>query len=439
MKYALSDTQLLMWRLCREFPINVCCVATISDDFNEAQILEALDAVKNRHQILQVGVSQVNGQDKPTFVKLSNSIPFIFSPDLNLAEEINLQLVLPFTHGESGDIDYLWRFIAGPNRGGKGTDLLLIFEHTIGDGMSGAFFFRDLITALRKRPLKQLPWVAPIDERVPQAIKKRSLKNNEQPCDLKPNEKASIRLTSSTAKSLPPELLPKIRFWELDQIVVERIKRRSHTKSVSLHGVITGAFLSVICEVLENEEKRKLSCLSPLNLRNDLEPPVQDEFGEFIARVVTTHDVAQVSSKNFWDLAIDIKSQITAARDNLAVFESVTQASQLIKESSPLPITATIGENETQAVADLVSSNLGLLDFINASRENNCSESSFSNNLSLSQFRFTVTGIRQEAFILCFSSLNGKLFGTLRTFKHLTSAAQANLVISKALATLSRL
>ncbi|MBU7023456.1 MAG: hypothetical protein HXS40_04745, partial [Theionarchaea archaeon] len=89
--------------------------------------------------------------------------------------------------------------------------------------------------------------------------------------------------------------------------LVERCRR----ESTSVHGALCAAMLISARRQICNSDQAHpitLNCMSPVDLRPYLNPPLEEELGFFASMVITAHKVH--NNEGFWDLARSVRSQV---------------------------------------------------------------------------------------------------------------------------------
>ncbi|HEY9710865.1 MAG TPA: hypothetical protein V6D48_21845, partial [Oculatellaceae cyanobacterium] len=191
---------------------------------------------------------------------------------------------------------------------------------------------------------------------------------------------------------------------------MDRLIARCRQEQTTVQGAVCASFLLELAAEVSSSEETVLKCLSPLNLRNYLAPPVGENFGEYVARVITSHLLNQ--GTQFWDLARDVKHQINQAIVDKNIFSG---ASKAISFLSTNPNTMTVRQYGKDMVSsDITVTNLGRLE-IPLRR----------GGLELEKLFFTVTGLRHEQIIVGITTIGGKMCVTFRYLDSLTPSASA--------------
>jgi hypothetical protein len=102
---------------------------------------------------------------------------------------------------------------------------------------------------------------------------------------------------------------------------------RSRREEASLHGVLLAALMFSLVT-----EATTFRASHPFDLRAELQPPVGEDLGLFIASLWTVHNVSPVS--HFWDVARDVTRQILAVIARGAYFDAALQVRQSLAPSS---------------------------------------------------------------------------------------------------------
>ena len=291
------------------------------------------------------------------------------------------------------------------------SDLLLTYHH-IGDGLSGAYLMRDLwceITApgsYRER----LPEMPPID----QLLATVSMGDEKYAVDF--DWKFEVDGNSKLEKKVTQPKL-QLLYWDFSLRETERLVTRCRQEKTTVHRALCASFLLSLADLVGSSEETILKCLSPFNLRNYLSIPVGEIFGEYVARILTSHSLNPQTQ--FWNLAREVKQQISDAVVNKKIYEGGSKAKSFL---STKPNKITVRQYGSDMVnSDITITNLGRLK-IPVHR----------GKLELEKLYFTVTGLRNELMIVSIATIGGKMCVTFRYIESLLTSISAQKINQRA-------
>ena len=262
---------------------------------------------------------------------------------------------------------YLWRTTFLHSEGkDEHHEILMVFHHSITDGVSFSGFANDLLTYCdelskgnSKPKLKSLiPLLPPVED----LLFKPGEKLDEK--DSTDQEEPSLTAWPFQAFEELPKRRTRHIFRVIDQETLLAVRTKAKSENASINGALTASLLLASSDALNIDRAEKQQALvgSAVNLRNFCEPPISpDYFGCFANMVFTTHPIHE--SLSFWDVARqcheEVKNEINTrhAQGFLdADFDKNSLAASMIKEVSDM--------NQTRefAVGPCIS-NLGVLKF----------------------------------------------------------------------------
>lgn len=401
MNRLLTPSEHLMWLLGCDRPINVSLSATIRGGVSVNQLTEALGWVQRRHPLLGVRIV-TNEQQQPQLVSQGvGVIPLQVierQGEQHWCEALCTELLRPFSWSE----EPLMRVVLlhSPDV----SELIMTYHH-IGDGLSGAYLMRDIWCEMTqpgsyRQPLPEIP---PIDQLMPPIA--RDGEDDSAGLDWEIGADATTLLEEDGIQGKLHLL-----HWYFSPEEMDRLIARCRQEQTTVHGAVCASFLLELAAEVSSSEETVLKCLSPLNLRNYLAPPVGENFGEYVARVITSHLLNQ--GTQFWDLARDVKHQINQAIVDKSIFSGGSKAKSFLSTN---PNTMTVRQYGKDMVSsDITVTNLGRLEI--PLRQG---------GLELEKLFFTVTGLRHEPIIVGITTIGGKMCVTLRYIDSLTPSASA--------------
>lgn len=401
MNRLLTPSEHLMWLLGCDRPINVSLSATIRGGVSVNQLTEALGWVQRRHPLLGVRIV-TNEQQQPQLVSQGvGVIPVQVierQGEQHWCEALCTELLRPFSWSE----EPLMRVVLlhSPDV----SELIMTYHH-IGDGLSGAYLMRDIWCEMTqpgsyRQPLPEIP---SIDQLMPPIA--RDGEDDSAGLDWEIGADATTLLEEDGIQGKLHLL-----HWYFSPEEMDRLIARCRQEQTTVQGAVCASFLLELAAEVSSSEETVLKCLSPLNLRNYLAPPVGENFGEYVARVITSHLLNQ--GTQFWDLARDVKHQINQAIVDKSIFSGGSKAKSFLSTN---PNTMTVRQYGKDMVSsDITVTNLGRLEI--PLRQG---------GLELEKLFFTVTGLRHEPIIVGITTIGGKMCVTLRYIDSLTPSASA--------------
>lgn len=235
--------------------------------------------------------------------------------------------------------------------GAEFTDLVVILDHAIADGLSGAYLLRDI-----------LHYIANPDEVVIPLDVVPPFENILPPVDLSQIERASLPppVQNSKADSPPPRTLFVVA-WSLTEVQTSALVACCRQQGVTVHAALCAAFLSVSAR-LDSSGSTRRSVSSPVSVRERLVRPVSEQIGTYINSGVRTY-LDCTPGRDFWDMARDVKSSLLNTTSDENVFKPIYEFHEMIKSFALSDATFDFTEAPPRAEYDFSITNLGRLDF----------------------------------------------------------------------------
>ncbi|MBR8839575.1 MAG: hypothetical protein DSM106950_37640 [Stigonema ocellatum SAG 48.90 = DSM 106950] len=407
MNRLLTPSEHLMWLLGCDRPVNVVLSATIRGAISVNQITEALGWIQHRHPILGTRIV-ISQQQQPQLV--SDGVPAL---PLRVIErqneehwltEISSELLRPFSWSE----EPLARVVLlhSPD-----VSELLVTYHHIGDGLSGAYLMRDIWCEITKpgsyrEPLPEIPT---IDQLLPPVIRE----GEKDVVDF--DRFVEVDTTIQLDEAVHPRL--HVLHWYFSPEETNELVARCREEQTTVHGALCASFLLSLWHETSSSKETVLKCLSPFNLRNYLTIAVGENFGEYIARVVTSHTLNQQTQ--FWDLARQVKHQINQAVIDKKIYEGGSKAKSFLSTKPHKTMVRQYAKNI--ASSDIAITNLGRLEI-----------PVHQGGLELEKLYFTVTGFRHQPIIVAIATIAGKMCVTFRYQESLIPSVSAQRINQKA-------
>lgn len=313
----LGTNEYVTWLTARAGSINFVVAASVSGPLEEAILRKALDLLPQRHPLLRARI-EVQG-DQSVFV-IDDVPPLPLRVEVRNSDdhwqyesEKEINQSLPWSVGPLVRVVLL--------KGAEVSDVLITFHHVIGDATGGMYLMKDLlrlagqITEGEAPDLKAFPLRPPLEELLP--------KNARGLNGLMKIAKLILRQLIGSIlqhpKKLPKDgdILSEDRHCRIIHCMLspretEILTARCREKSTTVHGAICAAIVKAAAKQIDGESRGSrstaISCMSAVNLRQYLNPPVGEEIGFFISMAVTTHRIG--TDTRFWDLAHSVNKEI---------------------------------------------------------------------------------------------------------------------------------
>lgn len=352
------------WLLGTACAVHSLGIARVRGPLGAKALRAALDAAVRRHPLLGVRVAEAAGG--PRFVRAGTPpVPLRVVPrkgpdHWHAAAEEELATPLDAARGPLLRATLL--------EGSDESDLLLAYDHLLGD-MRGCYgLVRDLLDAAAQALDGRAPALPPLPPRASMT-------------DLLPPGARSpgLRLRAATAKArlvwrllaAQPAVLPREtdapargrrtrivpRRWGPEPTA--RLAERAKAEGTTVHGALGAALLKAIAAEMPGGRARRLGCISPVNLRSYLEGQPGDEFGFMGVPIHTYHDVGPATG--FWDLARAVRGgvqEVVGARRMFVPLLVLEKAAPRSSAEGP----ALVARADALPLAPASVTNLGRLD-----------------------------------------------------------------------------
>lgn len=350
---ALGDFERAFWLMDQTHSVNFAIIAHVRGALDSQVLERALALLQARHPLLGA--------------RITDSGPASFGrggvPPIPLREtsrgsedqwrqevEHELNTPLPWSQGP------LVRAVLV--RAAEQSEILLTFHHSAGDGRSGMYAMRDLLTFVAS--LMGGAPVAAEAVRFPPSIEELSAPHVR---GLRAFGRVARFLGSTMlAMSRRPGKLPSqsqevkartaLLHGELSPEEGERLRARCRKESATVHGVLCGAMLRAAAAQLDgltqSSKPRFLSCYSPVDLRDMFQESVAPgAVGYFLGMGLSFHRVDR--SAEIWPLAREVGQRLRTMREDGTIvaathFQSRVQKGWDLKTAanSAPPVTAAV-------------------------------------------------------------------------------------------------
>ncbi|MGD2248986.1 MAG: condensation domain-containing protein [Candidatus Methanofastidiosia archaeon] len=348
MNRALGANERVVWLSSEAGGLNFSLMLRVSGDIDEYMVRKALDLLTCRHPLLNVRIEIQNGN--PVFT--SENVPKI--PLRVNARNSKTQW---YTEVEK-EINHPFPCFEGPLmravflKGAAINDILLTHHHVIGDGTSSMYLVRDFLHVLgevaegNKPDVQPLPERPSIEELLPESahgfkglIKTGALLEKQVKSILiqRPEKLAKESTPSKTyhGRNIHCMLSPE---------ETESLLAKCREESTTVHGALCASVFRAtadqICSMHSGENSKQkqiqkpvtVSCLSPVDIRHFLNPPLGEEVGFYASTVITTHRIDK--NTTFWDLARSVQESVHRSIESGEPFVSVSLLDKLVPKSA---------------------------------------------------------------------------------------------------------
>lgn len=339
MKRKLGSSEYVTWLSDQVGSLNFITVARLSGSVDETILQKALDVLCQRHPLLKTRIDIE--EDYPVFV--SDNVPHIplrteprRSDDHWISEtEKEMNNLFSWSEGPLVRVVLL--------KGADVSDILVTFHHTIGEAVSGIYFVYHLLTAVEHLTKGDTPEIHVLPERPPVEELLPSTARN-----IRGLVKTGVLISKQVASILVqhPQKLPKdgdlfaenrrARFIHhaFSPEETESLIKQCREQKTTVHGALCAAVLQAAAnQVCSSEDKPvTIGCMSAVDLRPFLNPPIGEEIGFFVSMVITAH---RVGTDTFWDVARDVRKTVHQSIKKGEHFVFISLLDKLIKNTNP--------------------------------------------------------------------------------------------------------
>lgn len=295
--------------------LNFVVMADIVGPLSEGALRGALDRVQQVHPLLSVRIVR-DGPRAAFTTEGVGPIPLRRlqgdASDAAAEAEREMNLALPRETGPL--LRCTWMARKGD---ADRSFLLLTFNHTIGDGSSGAYLLRDIVSLAGGAvgpAVHALP--EPLESHMPAAA--RGLRGLFRLLRFLTRELWGWLWHGGIPRRVRHEqqvAVEDVRARLVQKTVagplLERLRQVSRTKGTSVHGALTAALMLAYLTCEEGKRSSVLCMGSPVDLRQRMAPPVGDDVGLFVSIAQSTHRVA--ANTDFWELARAARAALVAS------------------------------------------------------------------------------------------------------------------------------
>ncbi len=407
MERKLSPTEKFFWLADKACRFNFTMHARILGTLPSEALRKALASVQARHPMLRVRI-EMRGRSAAWFVE--DNVPEI---PLRLAESLDGKWV-SFAEKE---LDTAVDTQTGPlarclllDHGEGSQTLILTFHHAIGDGISGAFLMRDLLSAAATArdgddpELSPLPPKREMDAYFPafaRGWRGRRLYDKFTSRVLGLFFKHGLPSMPSVDQKAPlGQRKARIIPLTLEEPFVSKLTEKARQENTTVHGALVAALEMALIHDRGKEKPMFFLVGSPVNLRHRLEPPVVDDLGLFVTMGVSANKAGPGS--DFWQVARQVKESLSNCVDRGEPFAYLYQHRDLNLINKVLGS----GDRGGTIYADLAARVNRGLGFTNIGRLD--LETAYG-GLRLESMGFAASGSALCPFICFASTINGRM------------------------------
>jgi hypothetical protein len=314
MERPLGPVERVIYQLDRTSPLNFTSVALVKGPLTERMVQVGLTAVRARHPYLRARIA-VDEMGRPAFRDdgAAPSLRTVAGGDwiAEAEREVNDPIST-----ESGP---LVRCVVVEHAAEHHT-LLLTFHHSIGDGMSGAYLMRDLVTAAAAAvdggapSLSRLEDTRAVDERFPASARglpgwlrrMRYLLRSTWITLRNGNPLKVRRDREAFAYARRARLIHEV----LDDAFAARLTARSRAEGTTVHGALSAAILLGVLRDAGTKGRAHVGFGIPVNVRKELDPAVGEDLGFYISMLAYRGTAS--AGQDPWALARSIRDDTTA-------------------------------------------------------------------------------------------------------------------------------
>ena len=308
---ALTAQEEIYWLLNWNSPIHPVSAAHIAGHTVPEQWRSALDQVQQRHPFLSVSIEAPNHDgsldSKPFFKKHTGvTISLKVLPRASVPrweEEIAQEIATPFAPGQAPLLRAV--LIYEPNH----SILILAGCHSIVDGTTLPFLFRDILTAMAGQPLELLSFPRSAEELLGlKAVDSQDTGGEQDDLSSAPENKAGV---------------PTVISLQFSTSLTQELIFVSRERGVTVHGSLGAAVVLAMRQQAPEFLGKPVRLISPASTRKVLE--VQDDCGMYFTSPKATFDPAAALS--FWEIARSVRQGVVEAltRDALAAVTTAMQ------------------------------------------------------------------------------------------------------------------
>jgi NRPS condensation-like uncharacterized protein len=339
-KRPLGIHEKVYWVLDQKTTTQFAVAAELGGDTTDQAWRQALDVVQQRHPNLSV---QISGNEYTTahFEHVDDCpIPLrtvYMETGENWNAELEKEMRIPF------DITVAPLARAVLIRQPGKSVFIIVSNHSIGDGMSGALLIRDMLTVLSGEPVDNLSTLTTLDNLAGVTV-----------TEIEKEQTSSFEQAKSSLL-LRPEI--RVHRLKLSRSRTEKLVQRSKSEQTTVHGALTAAFVLALKQKDTSRQQKPVRILHPLSARPTLD--IGDDYGLLVNLVTLTHDPDP--QETFWAFARQVRKDIALMKTPEWIKGDTVAIGELFCNEMELK---TIEEIVHQAIEnEIILTNLGRFPF----------------------------------------------------------------------------
>ncbi len=317
----LGPTEELYYRFDPISPINFGTICRLAGPIDPQHLRQALNAVQQRHPLLRVRV-EPDEKQRPWFRSGVGEIPLtvlkiqyehiwqLLEQEINLAFDTSQGPLMRALLAEHGPDD---------------TTLVFIFHHSVSDGRSATYLYRDVLQSITQQVQGKpagLPKLEPVGyygDRIPkidpfkgtQGIKTawKTLRASLEFLD-GAGLPVGLQQRKSDAKPIPEQqLIIEPRY--IDAKLMKRIASKAKTERTTVQCVLNAALSLTVATDSPTHPLERTACTQVLDIRDRLQPPIGEDVGCFASGASSLHHLTETTP--FWPLTRRILHHLKSA------------------------------------------------------------------------------------------------------------------------------
>ncbi len=339
----LGSLEHIFWLLNRSVGNQVVLAAEIDGHTTPEDWRHALDALQRRHPMLAVRIPATsNGfpyfePSEAERIPLRHAADAIWTADGIASEWLDREMALELNQPFDTASAPLMRVVLACDQ--RRSVAILICNHSICDGISLSFCFRDLLKALNGEPLDTMPFPPSIDQlcgaaEVPLPPSNISLEGIRYPRDV-----------------------PTIHRLKLSPALTAQIAQRARIERTTVHGALCSALLRAGRSAIPEWRSRNVLFFSPVNLREQWN--IDDDCGLFLGTGKVSLEPDRHES--FWEVARNAMRGINVPGVRQSIGEQTRRQREALEGG--LDAARAMELRQTALARDIMLTNLGRVRF----------------------------------------------------------------------------
>jgi hypothetical protein len=328
--------------------------ARVRGQFAPDELHAALAQVRARHPLLGMRIA-VDGEQWPCLI--AEQVPDLpvrvvaRQAEDDWIAQVEQELEQPFDRPVGPLVRFVW--LRSPDV----SELVIVCDHLLVDGLSAALLVRDLLGQLGQpgTPIERLPVLPTLNELIPPDL---ADKLAQYLAAMPPSEAAPPQAPPPQVSPVPPTP-QRVLAWALAEPQTAALVARCRAERTTVQGAICAAFLGALAAAQPGVASAQRRVQSPFSLRGRLARPVAEDFGLFIALPEVGVDCPP--DRDLWDVARDIREALERETADERVFMPLVALEIQAASLSDAELFQMLAASFT-ANYDLSVTNLGRLD-----------------------------------------------------------------------------